>query len=117
MQFRHIFFLIFSKLSGIWRGINALRRCPAQQGAGHDIADFGVIWGPLFFDQKSTFFNFDFNKTWFGGGLDPLVVEKKMRTFFPRGAVMGLAKNNLAEFGGRKGPNPQKNTKILTDGT
>ena len=44
---------------------------------GHDMADFGVIWGRFFFDQKSTFFNFDFDKTWFGGGLDPLTVEKK----------------------------------------
>ena len=42
------------------------------RGPGHDIADFGVIWGRIFFDQKSTFFNFDFDKKWFGGGLDPL---------------------------------------------
>ena len=47
------------------------------RGAGHDMADFGVIWGPKIFDQKSTFFNFDFDKKWFGGGLDPLAVEKK----------------------------------------
>ena len=46
------------------------------RGAGHDMADFGIIWGRFFFDQKSTFFNFDFDKTWFGGGLDPLAVEK-----------------------------------------
>ena len=39
-------------------------------------ADFGVIWGRFFFGQKSTFFNFDFDKTWFGSGLDPLAVEK-----------------------------------------
>ena len=45
-------------------------------GAGHDKADFGVIWGRNFFDQKLTFFNFDFDKKWFGGGLDPLAVEK-----------------------------------------
>jgi len=30
---------------------------------------------------------------------------------------MGPAKNNLAEFGGRKAPKPQKNTEISTDGT
>ena len=44
------------------------------EGAGHDIADFGVIWGRFFFDQVF-FFNFDFDNTWFGGGLDPLAVE------------------------------------------
>ena len=37
------------------------------RGPGHDIADFGVIWGRIFFDQKSTFFNFDFDKKWFVG--------------------------------------------------
>ena len=51
----YLFFSIFSKLSGIWRGTNALRRCPTLQGAGHGIADFGVIWGRFFSDQKSTF--------------------------------------------------------------
>ena len=71
------FFSIFSKLLGIWRSINALRRCLTLQGAGHDMADFEVIWDRIFFDQKSTFFNFDFDKKWFGGGLDPLAVEKK----------------------------------------
>ena len=50
---------------------------------GHDTADFGVIWGRFFVDQKSTFFNFDFDKTWFGGGLDPLAVEKKNCGLFP----------------------------------
>ena len=56
---------------------------PYAAGGPHDIADFGVIWGQFFFDQKSTFFNFDFDKKGFGGGLDPLAVgEKKMRTFF-----------------------------------
>ena len=45
-------------------------------GPGHDMADFGVIWGRIFFYQKSTFFNFDIDKKWFGGGLDPLAVEK-----------------------------------------
>ena len=70
------FFSIFSKLSGIWRGTNALRRCPTLQGAGYDIAAFGVICGRFFFDHKSNFFNFDIDKTWFGGGLDPLAVEK-----------------------------------------
>ena len=81
MQFRHIFFSIFSKLSGIWRGTNAHRlHC---RGPGHDMADVGVIWGKIFFDQKSIFFNFDFDKTWFGGGLDSLAVEKKIfATFF-----------------------------------
>ena len=55
-----------------------------SQGSGRDIADFGVIWGRNFFDQKSTFFNFDFDKKWFGGGLDPLAqwVEKKIADFF-----------------------------------
>ena len=38
------------------------------------VVDFGV---QIFFDQISTFFNFDFDKKWFGGGLDPLAVEKK----------------------------------------
>ena len=52
------------------------------RGAGHDMADFGVIWDPNFFDQKSTFFNFDFDKKWFGGGLDPLAIEKKNANFF-----------------------------------
>ena len=50
------FFSIFSKLSGIWRGTNALRRCPTLQGPGHDIADFGVIWGLL--SIKNRFFSF-----------------------------------------------------------
>ena len=72
------FFSIFSKLSGLWRGTNALRRCPALQGAGHDTADFGVIWVPFFFDKNRLFFKFDFDKTWFGGGLGPLAVEKKI---------------------------------------
>ena len=49
---------------------------------GHDTADYGVIWGQNFFDRESTFFNFDFDKTWFGGGLDPLAVEKKIADFF-----------------------------------
>ena len=49
----------------------------ACRGPGHDIADFRVIWGRFFFDQKLIFFNFDFDKTWFGGGLGPLAVEKK----------------------------------------
>ena len=44
------------------------------RGAGHDMADFGVIWGPKIFDQNR---NFDFDKKWFGGGLDPLAVGKK----------------------------------------
>ena len=52
------------------------------RGPGRDIADFGVIWGRVFFDQKSTFFNVDFDKTWFGGGLDPLAVAKKIADFF-----------------------------------
>ena len=44
-----------------------------------------LILGSIFFSIKNRlFFNLDFDKTWFGGGLDPLVVEKKMRTlFFP----------------------------------
>ena len=46
-----------------------MRTAAALQGPGHDMADFGVIWGRFFFDQKSTFFNFDFDKKWFGGGL------------------------------------------------
>ena len=61
---------------------------------GLHMADFGVIWGPIFFDQKSIFFNFDFDKKWFGGGLDPLAVKKKKKCDFfslPEGAVMGLA--------------------------
>ena len=43
-------------------------------------ARHGRFWGNLgsiFFDQKSTFFNFDFDKKWFGGVLDELAVEKK----------------------------------------
>ena len=54
-----------------------MRAAAALHGPGHDMADFGVIWGRFFFDQKSTFFNFDFDKKWFGGGLDPLAVEKR----------------------------------------
>ena len=57
------------------------------RGQGTTWQIFGVIWGRFFFDQKSTFFNFDFDKKWFGGGLDPLAVEKKMRTFFFLGAL------------------------------
>ena len=49
---------------------------------GHDIADFGVIWGRIFFDHKLIFVNFDFDKTWFGGGLDPLAVGKKIIAVF-----------------------------------
>ena len=41
------------------------------KGPGHDIADVVVIWGRNFSNQKSTFFNFDFDKKWFGGGLGP----------------------------------------------
>ena len=52
------------------------------KGAGHDMADFGVIWGQFFFDQKSTFFNFDFDEMWFGGGLDPLAAEKNIFAAF-----------------------------------
>ena len=56
---------------------------------GH-MVDFGVIWGQ-FFDQKSTFFNLDFDKKWFGGVLDPLAVEKKKNAgfFFPLGRCNG----------------------------
>ena len=72
------------------------RQCappPYAAGAGHDIADFGVILGRFFFDQKSTFFNFDFDKTWFGGGLDPLAVEFFLRSFFfPLGRCNGAGK-------------------------
>ena len=60
------------------------------RGAGHDMADFGVIWGRIFFDQKSTFFNFYFDKKWFGGGLDPLVIgKKKCGLFFSSGRCNG----------------------------
>ena len=55
---------------------------PCSTGAWARHADFGVIWGRFFFDQKSTFFNFDFDKKWFGGGLDPLAVGKKIADFF-----------------------------------
>ena len=84
MQFRYIFFRFFRNCRGF--GGASLRTAAALhcRGAGHDMADFGVIWGRFFLDQKSTFFNFDFYKKWFGGGLDPLAVEKNnLRTFFP----------------------------------
>ena len=72
----------------------AALRC---RGPGHDIADFGVIWGRFFFDQKSTFFNFDFDKKWFGGGLDPLAVDIFFADFFfsLRALLWGWPKNNL----------------------
>ena len=60
------------------------------RGPGHDMADFGVIWGHFFFEQKSIFFNFDFDKKWFGGGLDLLAVEKKnCGLFFSLGRCNG----------------------------
>ena len=43
----------------------------------------GVIWGQFFFDQKSTFFNFDFDKKGFGG-VGPIGGRKKnCGLFFP----------------------------------
>ena len=68
----------------------AALRCPgAQVGQSR----FRGNVGSFFFDQKSIFFNFDFDKKWFGGGLDPLAVEKKNADFFfsLRAPVMGLA--------------------------
>ena len=82
MQFRHIF-LDFFETVGYLEGHQCAPPLPYAAGTGHDIADSGVVWGRFFLDQKSTFFNFDFDKKWFGGGLDPLVVEKiYLRTFF-----------------------------------
>ena len=74
----YYFFSIFSKLSGF--GGASMRTAAAlhRRGQGTTWQIFGVIWGRFFFDQKSTFFNFDFNKKWFGGGF----WKKKMRTFF-----------------------------------
>ena len=81
----------FFETVGDLEGINAHRRCPALQGGRARMADFGIIWGRNFFDQKSTFFNFNFDKKWFGGGLDPLAVEKKKVCdfFFPLGRCNG----------------------------
>ena len=76
MQFQHLLFFF-----DFFRNCRAFGGAPTLQGAGHDIVDFGGIWGRIFFDQKSTFFNFDFDKTWFGGGLDPLAVDFFLRTF------------------------------------
>ena len=81
----------------------AALRCPgAWVGQSRFRGNLGSIF--FFSDQKSTFFNFDFDKKWFGWGLNPLAVgKKKLRTFFfLRAPVMGLAKNNSAEFGDRK---------------
>ena len=71
------FFRFFRNCQGF--GGASMRTAAALhcRGAGHDMADFGVIWGPIFFDQKSIFFNFDFDKKWFGGGLDPLLPAEK----------------------------------------
>ena len=62
------------------------------RGQGTTWQILGVIWGRFcfFFDQKSTFFNFDFDKKWFGGGLGPLAVEKNKqfaKCFFPLRAL------------------------------
>ena len=62
------FFRNCRSLGGASMRTTAAMHC---RGPGHDIADFGIIWSRKFFDQKSTFFNFDFDKTWFGAGLDP----------------------------------------------
>ena len=67
------------------------------RGPGHDIADFGVIWSQFFFDQNLTFFNFAFDKTWFGWDLEPLAVKKNtIADFFSLRALWGWPKNNLA---------------------
>ena len=72
---RHIFFF---ETVGHLEGHQCAPLLPcAAQGPRQARADFGVIWGRIVFDQKSTFFNFDFDEKWFGGGLDPLAAENK----------------------------------------
>ena len=76
------FFYDFFETVGIWRA--SMRTAAALQGPGHDMADFWGNLGSIFFRSKIDFFKFDFDKKWFGGGLDPLVVEKKnCGLFFP----------------------------------
>ena len=57
MQFRHIYFFcsVFSKLSGIWRGTNALRRCPAGGRARR--CRFRGNLGSIFFSIKNGLFS------------------------------------------------------------
>ena len=110
MQFRQIFvFRGFRNCRALEGGINAHRRCTALQRPRHDIADFGVIWGRFFFDQKSTFSISISIKS----GL--AVVWSHFRSiffcalFFPLRQSTGAGpKNNSVEFGGWKAPNPQK---------
>ena len=72
--------------------------------------DLGLIF---FFDQKSIFFNFDFDKKWFSGGLDPLAVEKKIFADFfflfslgrlheagPKRSVLGPKFRRRSKFAG-----------------
>ena len=90
MQFRYIFFDFFETVGDL-EGYQCAPPLPCAAG-GPDMADFGVIRGPKIVDQKSTFFNFDFDKKWFGGGLDPLAVEKNIFCglfFFPLGRCNG----------------------------
>ena len=73
------FFLNFRAFGG---GINAHRRCPTLQGAGHDIADFGVIWGRFFFSVK----NYPFLA---GNAQNGGVLEKKSGIFVVGGGGLG----------------------------
>ena len=77
------FFSIFLETVGDLEGHQCAPPLPCTARGGHDMADFGVIWGRFFSDQKSIFFNFDFDKKWLGGGLDPLAVDFFFADFFP----------------------------------
>ena len=96
MQFRHIFFQFF-------RNCRAFGECapplPCTAGARARHSRFRGNLGSIFFRSKIVFFsNFDFDKKWFGGGLDPLAVEKiYFADFFSplRAPAMGLATRSL----------------------
>ena len=107
------FFSIFFETVGYLEGHQCAPPLPCAAGAGHDIADFGVIWGRVF-SVKNRLFSISISikrglaEVWTHWRSNP---PPQRTFFFPQGAVMGLPKNNLAEFGGRKGPQTPQNTK------
>ena len=58
-----VVFFDFLETDGDLEGHQCAPPLPCTARGGHDIADFGVIWGRFFFDQKNFFVNFDFDKT------------------------------------------------------
>ena len=78
----HIFFDFFETV-GYLEGHQCAPPLPYTAEGRARRSRFRGNLGSIFFSIKNRlFFNFDFDKTWFGGGLDPLAVEKKIVDFF-----------------------------------